>query len=198
MDNKNKKAVCTIALVAANIIVFLGLSFIGRTEDAEFMVQHGAMYDLYVVNGHQYYRMFTSLFLHFGVNHLFNNMVMLGVLGWTMELEIGKIRYLIIYFVSGLGGNMLSLCWNVLEGESVVSAGASGAIFGLVGAMLYMAIRNRGSVGNVSGRGLIFMVVLTLYYGLTSSGVDNLAHIGGLVAGFILAVLLYHPRRAHA
>ena len=76
-----------------------------------------------------------------------------------------------------------------------VSAGASGAIFGIIGALLYVAIRNRGRIGEISGKGLVFMVVLTLYYGFTSGGVDHMAHIGGLAAGFLMGVLLYRKRK---
>ena len=76
-----------------------------------------------------------------------------------------------------------------------MSAGASGAIFGLMGALLYVVIANRGRLGRLSGRGMLVMVALSLYFGLTSSGVDNLAHIGGLVSGFLLAVVLYRRRK---
>ena len=82
-----------------------------------------------------------------------------------------------------------------MTGTYAVSAGASGAVFGIIGALLYVAIRNRGKIGTVTGRGLVLMVVLSLYYGFTSGGVDNLAHIGGLAAGFILGVLLYWKRK---
>ena len=144
-----------------------------------------------------YYRIFTCMFLHFGITHLMNNMVMLGALGWNLELEIGKLRFIIIYFLSGIGGNILSLIAAISAGESAVSAGASGAVFGLMGALLYVVIANRGRLGQLSGRGMIFMVVLSLYFGLTSSGVDNMAHIGGLICGFIFAVILYRPKKIH-
>ena len=85
--------------------------------------------------------------------------------------------------------------WDILTGSMAVSAGASGAIFGIIGALLYVAIRNRGRIGEISGKGLVFMVVLTLYYGFTSGGVDNMAHIGGLAAGFLMGVLLYRKRK---
>lgn len=193
--NKNTiKAPCTVILAAANIIVFLGLSFFGMTENTGFMLEHGAMYVPYIVGRGEYYRLFTSMFLHFGYDHLFNNMIVLGTMGWVLESEIGKIKFLIIYFVSGLAGNLLSLWMQIQTGDLAVSAGASGAIFGVIGALLYVAIRNRGHIGDVSGRGLVFMIILTLYYGFTSGGVDNMAHIGGLVAGFFLGILLYWKR----
>ena len=189
-----KRQKCTITLIVINVIVFLMLSFGGMTEDAEYMLEHGAMYVPYMLKGEEYYRLLTSMFLHFGIDHLANNMVMLGAIGWNLEYEIGKIKFLIIYFVSGLAGNILSAMGDIMIGEYAVSAGASGAVFGIIGALLYVVIRNKGRIGTISGRGLIFMVILSLYYGFTSSGVDNLAHIGGLVTGFVLGVLLYWKR----
>lgn len=189
------EAICTVALIIINIAVFFILTLFGDTEDGVFMLEHGAMYEPYVVEGHEYYRIFTCLFLHFGITHLLNNMVLLGALGWNLEQEIGKIRFLVIYFVSGISGNILSLLYDLRLEQPAVSAGASGAIFGLMGALLYVVIANRGRLGRLSGRGMLFMVVLSLYFGLTSSGVDNLAHIGGLIAGFLLAVILYRRKR---
>ena len=174
---KRPEAVCTVALIVINVAVFLILSAMGDTEDAVFMLNHGGMYEPLIVQEHEYYRLFTSMFLHFGMSHLLNNMVLLGALGWNLELETGKIKFLIIYLVSGLGGNLLSLYYDqsLPLGERAVSAGASGAIFGLMGALLYVVIANRGRLGRLSGRGMLFMIALSLYYGLTSTGVDNWA-----------------------
>ena len=188
-----RKAPCTAALIVVNVAVFIFLSFGGMTEDAYYMLRNGAMY-LPLLQQGEYYRMFTSIFLHFGFSHLVNNMLMLGVMGWQLELVIGRIKFLIIYFAAGLCGNVLSALAELRTGDYAVSAGASGAIFGIIGALLYIAVRNHGQIGNVSGQGILIMVVLTLYYGFTSSGVDNFAHIGGLAAGFVLAVLLYRER----
>lgn len=188
-----RKAPCTAALIVVNVAVFIFLSFGGMTEDAYYMLQNGAMY-LPLLQQGEYYRMFTSIFLHFGFSHLVNNMLMLGVMGWQLELVVGRIKFLIIYFAAGLGGNVLSALAELRTGDYAVSAGASGAIFGIIGALLYIAVRNHGQIGNVSGQGILIMVALTLYYGFTSSGVDNFAHIGGLAAGFVLAVLLYRER----
>lgn len=194
MRNK-PEAVCTAGLIIVNSAVFLILSMFGNTEDAYFMLQHGAMYGPSVTEAHEFYRLVTCLFLHFGIQHLLNNMVMLGALGWNLEKEIGKIKFLLIYFLSGIGGNLCSLLWDIKRGEQVVSAGASGAIFGLMGALLYIVIANRGRLGRLSGRGMLILVALSLYFGLTSSGVDNFAHIGGLICGFLFSVLLYRRKK---
>lgn len=187
-----KKAPCTVSLIVVNTVVFFALSFIGMTEDAGFMLQHGAMYAPDIVNNGKYYELFTSMFLHFGFQHLMSNMISLGVMGYQLEDAVGKMRYLLIYLVSGIGGNLLSLAVDMHSGSYAVSAGASGAIFGIVGALLYITIRNYGRVGSVSESGILFMIVVTLYYGFSNTGVDNFAHIGGLITGFLMAVILYH------
>lgn len=189
------EAICTVALIVINVAVFFILTMFGDTEDAVFMLQHGAMYEPNIIEGHEYYRIFTCLFLHFGITHLLNNMVLLGALGWNLELEIGKVRFVIIYFASGIIGNIVSLFYDLTLEQPAVSAGASGAIFGLMGALLYVVIANRGRLGRLSGRGMLVMVALSLHFGLTSTGVDNLAHIGGVVSGFLLAVLLYRRKQ---
>ena len=191
------EALCTTVIIVINVAVFLILSLFGDTEDAVFMFQHGAMYEPMVTQQHEFYRIFTSMFLHFGITHLLNNMVLLGALGWNLELEIGKMRFLIIYLVSGIGGNLLSLYFGISAETYAVSAGASGAIFGLMGALLYVVIANRGRLGRLSGRGMLFMVILSLYFGFTSSGVDNWAHIGGLITGFVMAVILYRRKNSY-
>jgi len=105
-------------------------------------------------------------------------------------LEKGKVRFLIIYFISGITGSLLSLGMNVMTDQRVVSGGASGAIFGLMGALLATLIKKKQPVGRLSKRGLLVMVAFSLYIGLTSTGVDNAAHIGGLIGGFLVAMLL--------
>lgn len=74
------KEIMTITLIGINILVFIVLTMIGRTEDGYFMLQHGAMYEPYIIENQEYYRLFTSLFLHFGISHLLNNMVLCGLL----------------------------------------------------------------------------------------------------------------------
>ena len=99
---KKPKAVCTVGLIIVNIAVFMVLSLLGDTENGYFMLHHGAMYEPMILENQEYYRFFTCMFLHFGIQHLLNNMVMLGALGWQLEPVIGKVKYLLIYFISGL------------------------------------------------------------------------------------------------
>ena len=193
--NKNTiKAPCTILLAAVNVIVFLVLSFLGMTEDGEFMLKHGAMYVPYLIKNGEYYRLFTSMFLHFGYDHLFNNMIVLVAMGWNLELEIGKIKFLIVYFISGLAGNILSAWWDILTGSMAVSAGASGAVFGTIGGLIWVVIRHRGRFKGLTVKGMILMAVLSLYYGFSTIGIDNWCHVGGILTGFLAAMILYHKK----
>lgn len=193
--NRESKVNITVLLVAINVLVFLGLSFVGATEDSVFMLQHGAMYPTLILENGEYYRLITCMFLHFGIQHLLNNMITLVILGQILEKEIGCIKYVFIYFIGGIGASIISLIHEINTQEYAVSAGASGAIFAIVGALIYMAIRNRGRIANVSQKQLVFICILTLYQGFTTIGVDNAAHIGGGVMGFVLALLLYHKKR---
>ena len=191
-----KKQKCTIFLIVVNVIVFFLLSFQGMTEDAQFMLEHGAMYVPYVLKGEEYYRLFTSMFMHFGFDHLMNNMITLIIVGRYLEPVVGKVRFLVIYLISGLGGNILSLVAESQTGGYAVSAGASGAIFGLTGALLGLTILNRGQIAGITKQSMLIMIGISLYNGFASEGVDNLAHIGGLICGFIITFLLCFQRYA--
>lgn len=188
-----KKEPLTVVLVLINVLVFLAVELTGGSDNTMHMVQWGAAYTPAIMDG-EYYRVFTCMFLHFGMEHLLNNMVLLFVLGGRLERTTGKWKYLLIYIFGGIGGNLLSLFQECRTGEYAVSAGASGAIFAVMGAMIYVVLRGRGKVEDLSGRQLIIMAALSLYFGFTSSGVDNAAHVGGLLSGFVLALILYHPR----
>lgn len=182
-----------LVLVLLNIVIFAVLAILGDTTNPQFMVDHGAMYTPLVTGG-QYWRLLTAMFLHFGFEHLAYNMFSLFFLGDILEGVVGPVRYLVIYLVGGVGGNLVSLFMSVQGGNFKVSAGASGAIFAVVGAFFYVAIRNRKSFGPGGMRRLLLMVVLMIMQGIVDRGVDQSAHVGGMVSGFVLGVLLYHPK----
>lgn len=181
-------------LVLANVVVFMILSFLGNTTDAEFMAAHGAIDWMDVVEKHQYYRLFTSMFLHFGADHLLQNMLILLVIGCRLERITGKLSYLLIYIGAGLTGAGTSIIFTLGNNPNTVSAGASGAIFGVMGGLLYCIIsdiiqKKRHHVEEIGLTGMIFMVASALSYGFFSTGIDNAAHIGGLVGGFLITMI---------
>ncbi len=191
---QRKQVPVNTAIILINIAIFLTVEFTGSSLNTQHMVNWGAAYTPWILQEHEYYRLLTCMFLHFGIRHLGNNMLVLFFVGDCLERSIGKIKYLLIYLLGGIGANIFSLGMEVYRQESVVSAGASGAVFAVIGALLYIVIRNRGRIENFTTRQLMILAALSLYHGVTSAGVDNAAHFGGLVCGFFLCVLLYHRR----
>lgn len=182
-------------LVLANVIIFIILVCIGDMNDPEFMIAHGVMDWTDIVEKGQYYRLFTSMFLHFGAEHLFQNMLILLVIGCRLERITGKLQYLIIYIGSGLTGAVASLIFTLASEPNTVSAGASGAIFGVMGGLLFSILidviqKKRHRVEEIGLTGMIFMVCSALSYGFFTTGVDNAAHVGGLIGGFILTMII--------
>ena len=185
------------AIIIINVLCFLYLELQGSTENAGFMLAHGAMFAPLVVDHGQYYRLVTSVFMHFGVSHLLNNMLVLFVLGDNLERALGHVKYLIFYLLCGVGANLVSMTVNLMTGSLSVGAGASGAIFGVVGGLVYAVGVNRGRLEDLTSRQLGVMILLTLYHGFTSMNIDNAAHIGGLAAGILLGILLYRKHRRY-
>ena len=189
---ERRKVNLTLAVI--NIVVFIVLECMGDTTDASFMLAHGASYGPLVLEG-EYWRLFTSMFLHFGFEHLAYNMFSLLFLGDFVEMIMGPVRYLIIYFVGGIGGNVISVLVSARAGRYAVSAGASGAIFACMGAYLCFALQNRKQLGSSNMRRLGLLVMLMIMQSMVDKGVDNAAHLGGMACGFLLAALLYHPKK---
>ena len=169
-----KKPVITYALIIINVIVFL-LSLFNSNIIPMFAVNRFAIVDL-----GQYYRLFTGIFLHANFLHIIFNMYALYVIGIQLESFLGKWKYLIVYLLSGLGGSMLSIFF-----DNGLSVGASGAIFGLMGALLYFGYHYRVYLDSVVKSQIIPLIVINLIIGFASTGIDNWAHIGGLVGGLL-------------
>ncbi|MDY5647685.1 MAG: rhomboid family intramembrane serine protease [Lachnospiraceae bacterium] len=186
-----------MSIIVINVVVFCVLELFGSTEDAEYMALHGAAYTPWIYQYQEYYRLFTCMFMHFGISHLMNNMVVLFLLGDNVERAVGRWKYLVIYLMSGMAGSILSYAHAILTGDYAVSAGASGAIFGVIGALFYIVAVNKGRLEDMTTRKLGLLIVISLYHGFTGSGVDNYAHIGGLAAGALLAAVLYRKKENH-
>lgn len=172
----------TYVLIALNVLIFVLMYLIGNgSEDINTLVRFGALSKT-LVNYGEYYRLFTSAFLHIGFLHLLCNMYALYILGKDIEGYFGKWKFLFIYFASALVGSLVSI---IFMDEYTISAGASGAIFGLMGALLYFGYNYRVTLNNVVNRQIIPVILINLFLGFISSGVNNFAHIGGLLGGYI-------------
>lgn len=188
------KAYITFALVAINSIVFVMLEIMGDTQNSEFMAHMGAVWPPYILKQGQYWRLLTATFMHFGFDHILNNMLILVCAGMILEDALGHVKYLILYLIAGIGGSTLSYLQMLHSGDYAVAAGASGAIFGIIGDLLWIVIVHKGRYETLTGKGLFFMIVISLYYGIHTGGVDNWGHIGGLIMGFLMGILLYRKK----
>ena len=188
-------------IIILNALVFLVMNFAPILGGEEGMLSKGALSWYYVTEHKEYYRLLTSMFMHADFSHLGNNMLVLLFVGDKLERATGKLKFLFIYFSAGILAGITSISYNMWKeqahftGSSVYSIGASGAIFGIIGAMLYIVIRNRGRLKNISTRQMIFFAVFSLYGGVANARIDQAAHVGGFLAGILAAVLVYRSRR---
>lgn len=177
-----------ICLVAVNVIVFLICTF---TDD--LLYNKGALGVMQIAEDGSYYRIFSSMFLHSNVQHLFSNMIVLYYIGEIVEKKTGHILYAVIYFLSGISGAVFSMGYEFLLRDYYSSVGASGAVFGVEGALLFLVILYHGKLENMTVGRLTFAILFSLYCGFTGTNVNNAAHVGGVLMGFaamaVIAVL---------
>lgn len=172
-------------LVIINVIIFIICTFTGDLlyNMGELGVQNA------IFNG-EYGRIIWALFLHSDINHIFNNMLILFFMGAMIEKEVGHIWYLLFYFLSGIGGNIVSLVHRLFTYSPVCSIGASTAVFGLDGVLLALVLFSGRPMQNVTPGRVVLMIAYSLYSGFTGANVDNAAHVGGLLTGFLLGVIM--------
>lgn len=182
----------TATLVIINILVFLVCIFTGG-----ILYYLGGVHRASIVIQHEYGRLFWALFLHDDTAHLFNNMVILFFLGAMLEKETGHISFTILYFLSGIGGNVVSLLNKIATGSNAISIGASGAVFGLDGLVLALVLFSRDFRNTVAPVRVVLMIALSLYDGFMVSNVDNAAHVGGLVIGFLAGTVFVVARNIY-
>ena len=155
------------------------------------LYNNGGFYASAFLEGKQYYRAITSIFLHWDVNHLFSNMIIFFYLGEMVEKYFGHVKYAIIYLTAGIVGNLVSAWYEIYANLNILSAGASGAVFGVIGHCLYLTCAHRGRLENITVTKLLIMVIYSLYSGFIGEKINNAAHIGGFLSGALLAFLLW-------
>lgn len=190
-----RKAPAVVVLAAVNVLFFLYAELTGGSMDIGHMAEIGACVPSFVVLDGEYWRLLTAAFLHFGIQHIANNMLILLVMGGHLERALGHIRFVIFYLLSAVIANGISCFRSFAAAERVVSAGASGAVFAVTGGLLFAAVRNRGRFEDLSIKQLVIMAALSLFLGFRDTGVNNTAHVSGLIAGLLLAMLFYRPGR---
>lgn len=183
---KIKDYYITIIFLILNIVVYMSYTFVG-----EIVYNIGCLDAGLVISQKEYYRIFSCMFLHMDIEHIVSNMIFLVALGQMLEMVTGHISFLIVYLFSGIGGSIFSLAYMILTAQYYTSIGASGAVFGLVGALLFLVVMNNGRYAGISLPRILFAIFYMIYSGYNSPQVDNSAHIGGLIAGMITMLVIY-------
>ncbi|MCZ6680479.1 MAG: rhomboid family intramembrane serine protease [Candidatus Poribacteria bacterium] len=188
---QKRRPTVTLALLTVNIIIFLLLDqFTGRSKDPQTLIQFGAYSYRLIVEGGEYWRLLTNTFLHGGELHLVLNMGLLFIVGSLLEGLYGRWRFLILYLISAIGGSLASLPFV----QDAPGVGASGAIFGLMGVVVAIGIRHKEQLprrrGQIFGLRLLPFIAIDVLLGFVFPQINNAAHLGGLVTGFIFAMIL--------
>ena len=178
----SKKPIVTYTLIALCLIMFV---ISGFGIDTLTLIKYGANIGGLVKSG-EVFRLISYMFLHAGIIHIFFNMYSLYIVGPRVEDFFGKWKFLLIYMISGISGGLLSIAMN----GDVVSVGASGAIFGLFGALLYFGYNYRGYIGSIIRSQILPIVMYNLIIGLFIPGIDMWGHVGGLIGGIITSYML--------
>jgi membrane associated rhomboid family serine protease len=193
--DKSTRTPVTVGLIAINVLVFVA-TLMGGAElfkpIGTVQIAWGSNFGPYTMDG-DWWRLLTSLFIHFGIIHIAMNMLALAVFGPLIERLYGSVTYLLIYLLAGMAGGLASVAWH----PGVNSAGASGAIFGILGALLAAPLRAGDTfpvdiVRSIRHWFVVFLV-WSLYAGFKSKGIDHAAHLGGLVSGFIIGLAAARP-----
>ncbi|WP_096188419.1 rhomboid family intramembrane serine protease [Evansella halocellulosilytica] len=182
------KPVFTYIMISCILVMYAVVEHFGSSTNPQSLITFGAKFNPLILEG-EWWRFFSAMFLHIGILHLFMNSLALFYLGGAVERIFGTTRFILIYFLAGLSGSVASFAFN-----ENVSAGASGAIFGCFGALLYFGFRYRRLFFRTMGMNVIVILVINLAFGFMVPMVDNGAHIGGLVGGFVASAIVGLPK----
>ncbi len=183
------KPFITYLLIAINTLLFLLLEFKGGSENTSTLIEFGAKLNPLIVDG-EWWRLITSMFLHIGILHFVSNMLFLYYFGSLAERIYGSFRFLVVYFLAGIGGSIASFVF-----VANISAGASGALYGLLGAFIYFGIFHKRIFFQTIGSNILVLLGINIILGFTLPQLDVSAHFGGLIAGFIAAGIIHFPKK---
>lgn len=186
---QNGKPFFTYLLIFIQVLMFAILEFNGGSTDVQNLIKFGAKDNMLILEG-EWWRFFTPIFLHIGIFHLIMNTLALYYLGVAVEGIYGRWRFLFVYLVAGFSGSIASFVFS-----ANVSAGASGAIFGCFGALLFFGTVYPSLFFRTMGRNIIGIIAINLVFGFVVPGIDNAGHIGGLIGGFLASSIVHLPQQ---
>lgn len=180
-----EKSKVTFAFLTIMIVYFIFLSLNGGSTNVEILLKYGAFYPPFILAFHEYYRFITAIFIHIGISHIFFNGYALYIFGPQLERLMGWKKYLLFFLLTGIGGNILTFIFNF----NSLSAGASGSLFGLFGAFLYLIHRHREIVTEQGRKDIIYLLVVNLVLTILVPSISITAHLGGLIMGYLLSYI---------
>lgn len=179
------KAKVTFVLLAIMIVYFIFISLNGGSTDIETLVKYGALFPPFVLQFHHYYRFVTAIFIHIGITHILFNGYALYIFGPQIENLMGSGKYLLFFLLTGIGGNIITFFFDFVS----VSAGASGSLFGLLGAFVYLIHRHPYMISPAGKRSLLKLLGINLLLTLAVPSISVTAHLGGLIIGYLLSYI---------
>ncbi len=185
-----RKKGITWAILALNVMAYILCTIFG-----DVVYDIGSLSVLDVIKNQEYYRIVSCMFLHAGIDHILGNMLFVVVLGDMLEQAIGHVRFVVIYLLTGIGGSICSMLLELATGQYYSTVGASGAVCGIMGALLVIVILNQGNYGHISLKRMLLAIVYMIYTGLQAPMVNNAAHIGGLLSGVLIMAFFSFFRR---
>lgn len=186
LEQKSNNILFTLGLIALNGIIWMLMELAGGSTERSVLIKFGANEMDRILYYGQYWRLFTSMFLHIGVMHLIYNNLSLYIFGSRVEKYYGKKKFLLIYLLSGLAGSIGSVGMGYILSVNILSAGASGAIYGALGATFALGQKTKRQIDDLSAYTMGIMIVMGLAMGFLYPNIDNTAHIAGLVTGYLL------------
>lgn len=186
---KYGKPFFTYIFIAIQVVMFLLLELNGGSVNISTLIHFGAKSNPLIIEG-EWWRFFTPIVLHIGLLHLLMNTLALYYLGIAVEQIFGNFRFLFIYLFAGFAGSLASFVFS-----PSISAGASGAIFGCFGALLYFGVIYPRLFFRTMGMNILIIIGINLVFGFTVPGIDNAGHIGGLLGGFLATGIVHFPKK---
>lgn len=186
LSEYGKRYPVTTILLLIMIVYFIIISLNGGTTDTRTLIRFGALFPPFIKELNQYYRLVTAIFIHIGIMHLFFNGYALYLFGTQLEGLMGHGKFLFFFLLTGLAGNLATYFFAF----NTVSAGASGSLFGLFGAFLYLIQRHREMITPEGRKSIIILLVVNLVFTLVVPNISATAHFGGFIIGYLLSYRL--------
>ena len=178
-----RRSKITFIFLTIMIVYFIFITLNGGTTDVETLIRYGALFPPFIAMYGEYYRLVTAIFIHIGIAHIFFNGYALYVFGPQIERLLGPKKFLLFFLLTGVGGNLATFLFNF----NSISAGASGSLFGILGAFLYLVHRHREMVTPGGRRQIFSLLTINLILTFVVPSISTTAHIGGLAMGYLLS-----------